>query len=75
MDTVKPRKGELRTKFMVATSLAVVKWGSPALGFGSLAMTSLPSSMVSRNTLLNWPSDIFRTFTQDSEPMALAASR
>lgn len=35
MDTVKSRKGELRTKFMVATSLAVVKWGSPALGFGS----------------------------------------
>ena len=60
---------------MVATSLAVVKWGRPAFGFGSFAMTSLSSFMVNRNTLLNWPSEIFSSRTQDSDPVALAASR
>lgn len=65
------KKRVLHTKFMVATSLAVVKWGRPALGFGSFAITSLPSSMVNRNTLVElalrnlqdsdarfWPNDI-----------------
>ena len=44
------------TKSIVATSLAVVKCGLPALGFSSFAIISRPSSMVSRNTLLCWPS-------------------
>lgn len=35
------------TKSIVATSLAVVKCGLPALGFGSFAIISRPSSMVS----------------------------
>lgn len=35
------------TKSIVATSLAVVKCGLPALGFGSFAMISRPSFMVS----------------------------
>ena len=35
------------TKSIVATSLAVVKCGLPAFGFGSFAIITRPSSMVS----------------------------
>ena len=62
------------TKSMVATSLAVVKCGLPALGFGSFAITSRPSSMVSWNTLLYWPSENFNTWVHDLDPTAEAAS-
>lgn len=41
-------KDELRTKSIVAISLAVVRWGRPALGFGTFAMTSFPSFIVRR---------------------------
>lgn len=50
------------------------KVGPSTLGFGSFAGARLPSSMVSKKSLLKWPSVIFQTFTQDSEPMSLAAS-
>lgn len=62
------------TKSIVATSLAVVKCGLPALGFGSLAIISSPSSMVSWNTLLYWPSEIFNTWVHDCAPTTEAAS-
>ena len=44
-------KRACHTESIVATSLAVVKCGLPALGFGSFAIISRPSSMVSWNTL------------------------
>lgn len=44
------------TKSVVANSLAMVKWGIPELGLGTLATTSRPSSIVIRNVLLNIPS-------------------
>lgn len=63
-----------RTKSIVATSLAVVKCGLPALGFGSFAIISRPSFMVSWSTLLYWPSEIFNTWVHALDPIAAAAS-
>lgn len=61
------------TKSIVATSLAVVKWGRPALGLGNLATISCPLSIVSRKTLLYWPSEVFRTRAQDCAATTEAA--
>lgn len=57
---------------MVAASLAVVKCGRPAFGFGSLAINSRPSSMAIRKTLLKFPSGSFSTLTQERAPIACA---
>lgn len=59
------------TKSIVATSLAVVKCGMPAFGFGTLAMTSWPSSIDMRNALLNMPS---RHFLMAMHRLALTES-
>lgn len=61
------------TKSIVATSLAVVACGLPALGLGSFAIVSCPSSMFIWKTLLYWPSDIFNTRVHDFDPMAKEA--
>ena len=53
----------LLTKWRVATSDAVVKNLGPALGLGIFAKISIPSSIVRRNALLNWPSTHFKTLT------------
>ncbi len=68
-------KKELRTKSIVATSLAVVKWGRPALGFGTFAMTSFPSFMVRRKVLLKLPSGTFLISTHEEAPIDPAAIR
>jgi hypothetical protein len=62
----------LCTNFMIATSLAVVKWGRPALRFKTFAIISFSLFMVITETLLNWLLEIFTICTQDSGPMVLA---
>lgn len=63
------------TKSIVATSLAVVKCGTPAFGLGTLAMTSRPSSIDMRNALLNMPSGYFLIEMHREEPTESAATR
>lgn len=63
-----------RTKSIVATSLAVVKCGTPAFGFGTLATTSWPSSINMRNALLNMPSGYFSIEMHRAAPTESAAT-
>jgi hypothetical protein len=71
-----PSNGEIPnelTKSIVATSLAVVKCGTPAFGLGTLATTSRPFSIDMRNALLNMPSGYFLIETHRSAPTDSAA--
>lgn len=63
----------MRTKSIVVTSLAVVKWARPAFGFGSFAMTSFPSLIIIRNVLLKLPSGTFLISTHDRASIDRAA--
>lgn len=62
------------TKSIVATSLAVVKCGTPAFGLGTLAMISRPSCIDMRNALLNMPSGYFLIETHREAPTDSAAT-
>lgn len=63
-----------RAKSIVATSLAVVKYGTPAFGLGTLATTSWPSSMDIKNDLLNMPSGYFWIEMHRAAPTDSAAT-
>lgn len=62
------------TKSIVATSLAVVKCGTPAFGLGTLAITSWPSSIHMRYALLNMPSGYFSIAMHRPAPTESAAT-
>ena len=62
------------TKYIVAISLTVVKCGLDVLGFRCFVISPHPLSMISWNTMLYWPSDIFNTEVREPEPMTEASS-
>ena len=64
----------VKTNSIVATSLAIVMYGFPALGQGTLATTSRSSFMVIEKVILFVPPGYFSSLTQWLEPTADAAT-